>query len=583
MPGPMRVLFTGVSGVVGTDLESLKKLASFARRRYGRDVRVLRAEHYFCDEAFSCGALDTGGQTGSRPFQMIQALTLPKPVLAECHRRAFERLASEHDLLGAEEDTFLFAHTCFYHQKSREFFSLVDEELIRDSFDPNLVLTLIDDVEHIHARLRQSAQMFDDIAFNYKGRSGIVNSCQHLAGLMHWRGSEFASSERLARRLDCEHYLVAVKHPLESIAALIYQRTRPKVYLSHPITEVRKQLAGGDTDAYRDFCDGLRCCCEALRQKVILFEPTTIDEFRFRSVRRATDARGGADEVYLPQVTRRWPSLAPEETLWSPVTELANPVDPDGYLSEEVLRQYEDSLGSVQCPLPGYQLGEIEFVAALVGTLVRGTLAGSIADEIAARDYKLVEQCSDLVAIRPCYNGRFSDGVKHEIEHHCILHADPTHQRGTVWVFTTHEDDQLWRQREILGWAVGGFPGLDSKHGKTRLLGLDATLSELDLVREILSISRDLGASAVSVGGNPLAVGPAAAAGQELVRLAEDLAKGLVPPYRRVVDECAARLGLRVRLEVFFGETWPDADMFDAIASGRSAEPYGDADQCERT
>ena len=46
-----------------------------------------------------------------------------------------------------------------------------------------------------------------------------------------------------------------------------------------------------------------------------------------------------------------------------------------------------------------------------------GRAAGDVENQIRSRDYRLVEDTSFLVAYRPVFNGKKSDGVEAEIKH----------------------------------------------------------------------------------------------------------------------------------------------------------------------
>lgn len=239
-----RILITSISGA--GPMDAMRKLGEYGAFRYRRTPKLLRLDKFFCHEAISRKLIPEIARDRSRQFQTIVALQNPKTLLRECYRSAFQRLADEEEFQNSDSDIFLYAHCCFYHQKTREYFTLLDEELLLNTFAPELVITLVDDIENIHERLKQSDEMLDESGYQYTGLHGIINTCQNLSTLIHWRASEFALAERLALRCGAEHFLVAVKHPLETVAALIYDSTRPRVYLSHPITTPRRMLAAGD-------------------------------------------------------------------------------------------------------------------------------------------------------------------------------------------------------------------------------------------------------------------------------------------------------------------------------------------------
>lgn len=555
MPAGRRILFTSISGVAGSSLEALERLREYCQRRYGRSIRLLRAEEYLSDEAHKLGLLPPAAKTSPRSSQMIQAMACPKPLLVNCHKRALKRLLHENDLPECSDDIFLFAHTCFYHQKSRELFTLLDEDVIRTDFRPDVIVTLIDDVEHIHSRLRDKGQMLAPLAFNYEGINGPVTTCLHLTGLLHWRGGEFGVAEALAPRAgeNVAHFLVAVKHPLVTVGALLYEPNRPIVYLSHPITTPRRYLNSGQTEQFKEFIRGLHQVCQTLRQVAVVFEPTTIDEFRLRTAMPAPIEGGNREQVLLPQLMARWPFLPADKTMWTTVDESANPIDPNGHFPIAVLDAFQRQVETGQCDPADAKTRDLDFMGVLLGSLVKGTLLGGITDQVAARDYKLVEQSKHMLVVRPAFGGTFSRGVEHEIRHHCKLSQDPAQQRGGIWIVTTGEDCAAYRKNRLQSWVVKQFPELDAG---AAIAGVSVKQDAHDIVGHILGQTHKR-----HDGQNPLDEGPAAAAAQQQAELAQDLQNAMLMPYSRIAEE----LGCVGIVHEKYCKSWPTDDQIRSI------------------
>lgn len=462
-----RILLTGTSGIgMSHVLEQLREVAP-------KNTRFCKAEKHFLEHVEKTGLVENWRRDPATEA-MIRALALPQQILLSCWRAAFLELAqaSFPDLndtpqaAAADGPVVLAAHMCFFHQQSREFVPLVDTRLLIDKFEPDLIVTLIDDVEHMFTRLRRPAQMYAEHV--YAGFGGVARACQDLSQLVHWRASEFAFAKTFARNFELDHFLLAVKHPARTLAALLFQPNQPRVYLSHAISEPRRLLAAGKSETWDAFCEGLERASAALRSRLTLFEPTAIDEFRFRSF-VVEDAQGEKGEpIFLPATTTRWPLLAGGKgNLWSSIAD-DNPVDPGGHFTSEQLADFEAATKTVhkKCPATprkakkhGKQaqeqaqkvlqsLVDVENATHLVESLV-----WDIGRSVTSRDLKLVEQADHLIVVRPLFNGNSSGGVGAEIRQYCRLWwFKRANGRGGVWVFTAAEDELAWRRNQAAHW-----------------------------------------------------------------------------------------------------------------------------------
>lgn len=207
----MKVIFTGISGIKLWD--SLNKfqieVQAANKSTKGKVPVLLKVEDEmigihkgYCEEG--CSSIDDS----SKIFQHI--LILPQPQLKRLWREAFQ---SAIDKSSTAKDVWFLMHLCFYHQETREYVSLIDFELLQN-FKPDFVITLIDDIYDIHDRLREPGQIFHPIS---GGGSEIIPAILDLFRVVDWRSKETMLARLLADNLGCPHFLLAVKHPLQTL------------------------------------------------------------------------------------------------------------------------------------------------------------------------------------------------------------------------------------------------------------------------------------------------------------------------------------------------------------------------------
>lgn len=460
-----RILLTGTSGLGMTHV--LKQLKQWSTE----PMRCCKAEKHFLKHVKETDLVELWDLLPESE-RMISALALPQQVLLKCWRKAFLELADANypdldntkntDTVGCDTPIVLAAHMCFYHQQSREFVPLVDADLLAKRFEPDVIVTLIDDVEHMFKRLREPGQMYAN--HHYEGFGGVAQACRDLSQLVHWRASETAFAKSFARPIEeCDHFLLAVKHPVSTLGALLFEPDRPRTYLSHAISEPRRKLAEGDSALFDAFCEELEQASAVLRTRAVLFEPTAIDEFRFRSF-TCKDSQGElGPRIPLPTTTNRWQLLnRGNHLLWCDVGDDDNPVDPKGHFTAADLNHFEQTKKKL-CELVASgadnaeavkeaeaalaQLVEVENATHLVRSLV-----GDIGRSVTSRDLQLVEQADHLIVVRPLFNGNSSGGVEKEIRQHCRLYARGGRPRKGIRVFTAKDDEDAWRLGQVAKW-----------------------------------------------------------------------------------------------------------------------------------
>jgi len=322
---------------------------------------------------------------------------------------------------------FLLAHSTFYHNGSKEFFSAIDPDYLeaalqRAGFQARRVFTLVDDCYDVFARLTERDQLWEYPDPDQDTPFGVVaDTVVKLGVLLEWRAAEVAWAEQLARRLGVPHFLVAVKHPVSVLADLAYSSKRP-IYISHPITAVRELLAAGRLQEAERIKGEINELTSRLRTSfsVVPLSPTAIDELRVRT-------RG---EIYLPQLGDRWPVENDGDLLFvPPAVSVPDPLEPPG-----------------GAPSPGDPLE-----TAYSGLLT--IFVNQIRSEINRRDRKLVEQTRGLIVYRPYYGGKMSFGVLEEVEHRNDLedHGILRPGESPCVALSPREDLALWRPEYIVG------------------------------------------------------------------------------------------------------------------------------------
>ncbi len=600
-----RILLTGTSGLGVTHV--LKQL----KHHSAEPLRCCKAEKHFLAHVEKTRLVEYWSSDPATEA-MIRALALPQEILFACWHDAFKELAdagfphldgtpNPGTELG-DADIVLAAHMCFYHQQSREFVPLVDTDLLADQFKPDVIVTLVDDVEHMFKRLREPRQMYAN--HNYEGFGGVAQACRDLSHLVHWRASEFAFAKTFARFFGCDHFLLAVKHPVGTLAALLFHRNRPRAYVSHAISEPRRRLAAGDSATFREFCAQLEGVSADLRARVVLFEPTAIDEFRFRHF-VVKDSQGETSKpIPLPTTTERWPLLAGgKDLLWSEVKD-DNPVDPKGHFRPEQLDEFETAKKTLSKmrPLTRPERKQAkkaepalrELVAVENATHVVGSLVGEIGRSVTSRDLQLVGQADHLIVVRPLFNGNSSGGVEKEIRQHCRLSARKSVSRGGIWVFTAADDEMQWRRGQLAYWLYRNH--FQSKSGVNESQVRDAIdSSEIDvdvsatkpseLKRELtkqvdgwldelrkLALAKwdvDIVPQTRGAGDYPLKPTTAVAALETKAESRQQLLSNVTPTYLLEWEWFKEKLDHEVPLAIYWGNPWPRpqdlADLYQAL------------------
>jgi hypothetical protein len=285
---------------------------------------------------------------------------LEKPSFREKCRtieRTFKRIGEEISVTSAH--LFLDIHLSYY--KGSQFlppFSASNFQALVPGENVNIkVITLIDDVFVVWRNLRDREQDYPETSLR-------------LREILAWRSLEMLQAEAVADNYttgdrNVANFLVAVRHPTDTLYNLIFRPKPNRAYISFPITNTRN--VESRVSEVNDFRKDIHAL--AAKKHVAIFDPVTIDELALKS---ASD-KGTGDPVIL-QKGMRWP------------------LNFDGQLVKEPVWPIEIPRQEIQEVLP------------------------DITNNIRARDFKLIDNSLLTIAYRPRLGGE-SGGVRQEMEY----------------------------------------------------------------------------------------------------------------------------------------------------------------------
>jgi hypothetical protein len=374
-------------------------------------------------------ARDLPDDENYRPNMEEIIFYLPRPVVFDLWKRS-----AEHCLTLLKESNrpirVLSGHLVYYSRRRNELYSAVDSEMLLKVCSPQSVTLLIDDIWDVFSRLRTQRWLFCDERIgsfiedicneegqepNGEGEDStelsaelnqflvVLWKLQCFHKLLTWRCLEAVMAEHLARTLGRVRFsLFGTKQRHGILKAWLEAESPHAVYVSHPISEARRQFDDGKWPAFVQEVNGLP---ELLLSKDIVgISPTSIDEFRLAKEEGLQTLSGNL----LP----RWPLAAPTEALLYKYPMGTTECDYSRILRPEL---YDHVKGKLE------PLGEQQEHERAVNMLRAGavSLRATISDQVSARDHLLVVSSKAVLVYRPLYGGResFSDGVAAEVRH----------------------------------------------------------------------------------------------------------------------------------------------------------------------
>lgn len=402
-----RIIFTGQSGIgIGSVCKNFISQASFFVKGHPEPL-FLKIE----DEMKSI-YLKEHKKADSPIRWMREILMLPIPTLYSLWEKAFESvLKTIGDEKNKNKDIFINLHACFYLHNTVEYLPLTKTELLK-KFQPDLFITLIDDIYDIHVRLRGRDQIFNP---TYGGATTSVDAILELMRILDWRSKEIMMTKHLANELGVLDYVFAVKHSYDTLYKLIFEN-ESKFYIPHPISEVRRLQKRGEEEKANQIIKAIHRLESKASSEFVCFLPTTIDEFRIQ--RRERD---GQTAVFTPKLMSRWDS-----------------------------EKYKDPTSLLFIPPPQREsdpLWEEESKHSEELNLLLKALSNHIEVQVSSRDHKLVEQSDFLFVYRPCFNGNVSGGVMNEIQYYMELAG--SRDEKNCFIYMPTEDQNKFKIRQL--------------------------------------------------------------------------------------------------------------------------------------
>jgi len=514
-----RVLFTGISGTgVRRSIEKLI-IHICDKRKGGHRIHCFREVPRMLKQARERGIL-------TESDRVVDLLNLPHKLLRDLWRTAFKQILEEISGVPPQHDVFVSVHACYYHTGTQEYFTTVDERLL-GQFQPDVVITLIDDIYDVYWRLSEPGGLYDPIP-----NVETVRHFERLSQILQWRSNEILLTDHLveaAFRGDVQAFVLAVKHPIATAERLIYEQPERFFYLSHPISQPRRMQRDHQESDAEQLIKEVQNVADSLRQQGIVFEPTTIDELRFATV----ESPEGSGKTKIPCLLKRWPMEDGHRLLWVPPERRGNPLDPEGIFASPD----DDAVARILFD-PSAAPGDRGVARKLLtaSELVRH-LYEEIGKQVNSRDHRLVEQSDCLVVYRPVFAGHSSDGVLQEIGYYRRLVELELSERSTeVFVLSLPEDVKAYTRAEAFEF-LADLPWSNPTAAKRilhELVDREApptdTEGAMAMLDKVWDAMRNAGISLRGTESKPLSPEPAVQFQADRQRLAKDLLLAVTNP-----------------------------------------------------
>lgn len=256
----MRALFLGQTGI--DKKRHLQMLTDLCASRGVNVDAVMNVGDIMYSESRKAG----------KPLQRGKILDLPLAELSILRRLAFTGIGYES---SKYENVFVNSHAVFrWNNQLFKAFELSELE----SLNPDVVITLVEDVEAIKHRL--------DMLKEAKSLPGDVS--YSLKDLLIWREEEILTAEIISSVLKVPHYVLGVSiepevstTPLEVAYNLLFEPWKPRAYVSYPISDAQDNPL-----IWRKVVEFRRL----VRSSLTAFDPMMIGEKRLQKMLHAERA-----------------------------------------------------------------------------------------------------------------------------------------------------------------------------------------------------------------------------------------------------------------------------------------------------
>lgn len=290
-------------------------------------------------------------------------------------RDVFDRISSEVEQERQGRDVYVAMHGALIRKDYGVRSAIAFEKVAL--LKPDAIVTLIDDVfiNWHHTEQRVATGQYQ------KGRPTLS---QLLIGRRH----EILISDLIVNFLEDKfgrphrpHYVLALRHSVETLGRLLYSKNPKRVYVSFPISTARKRQQQGDSKAMNQVNDLLQEALEfqKRRKNLVLFLPVTMDEMLIKDLADATSSEPAEGDTVELTLSHRWP-----------IPEVLGPT-----LRNEVTLP-------MSIKLPAQQVM---------------TIAGLIHDEIRTHDFRMIDQSQKVLVLSQYCEKERSTGVSAEISY----------------------------------------------------------------------------------------------------------------------------------------------------------------------
>lgn len=369
--------------------------------------------------------------------------------------RVLEDMAS--DRTGISEPiSILSGHSIYYHPTLPQFYIPIDyhkifDELVKNSHNGLIVsnvILLVDDVFEMYIELSKAESILSrDTAFfdairkkreesgiygeidlkawtetkdGYPGQNDserivcLEKDLQQLSEILHWRIQEMTIAEQLAVHLGARFTLFSTKQHIDTLLKVI--QGKPRVYISHPITQPRRNSTRKSRSLKEDpIIEELALLVSGLGEYACI-SPTGIDEFRFASVTRRYGHSFRKRSLRDGSLSDRWP-------LMGELDDLVFPSEAEEWID------YGKHLLKLQCNSLENQI-HVDSAINQIENLIEL--------QVGIRDHLIVANSDAILIFRQYYQGAKSQGVSRELDHwKYIVLDDPS--KNALYIFY-HDD-----------------------------------------------------------------------------------------------------------------------------------------------
>lgn len=383
---------------------------------------------------------------------LARFLTLPLQQICDCCRQAFRltvEAARKKATDASAEFAFISFHPVLFHQRTTGFIEPYQGADLKAALSKDVaaerVVSIHDDIYDMYRRLLGPRLLFDP-SLTRPGQRRPLQDFQELMLLLEWRDRELSAALSIAQGLGSRHFLFHAKGRTRSLWEAVCE-DKPAVYLSHPISQPRRDILGIAHPEKSLEPDGVRgrkliedCVqlSDLLSKFAPVVEPTAIDELRLDFDRFTELRESDLKESVLPALTERWPEAQDQLLCGQSGAEEF----------EGLTRIPADRFKG--CQFSDDPLGDLVGAARLVAEEMRR--------QINVRDHLLAEQAGLVVAFRPFSlpdSPAPTGGVRKEVDviMRKVALGQPTCQPGIIIIHPP--DDERRRRANEFGKAWG--------------------------------------------------------------------------------------------------------------------------------